>query len=311
MCNDDGYEKLENNASHSSPPIKRGRKPKNQETKLNKGGNVEEASEKVEDDVEEKSEDENDSTEENGSYSKRELRSKKNVNYADILETYYSEEDKAIKRRKKSKKELDESACNKEGKRKPNDTYSLEGKRKPNQASGSIEENGSNLERQRRDKRQVNYTYDSLDAKAMKRNRKYTEEFCLMCHQCKRNDKGEVVRCLKCKSKHYCHPCLENWYPKMTHDEVAKACPVCLGNCNCKACLRDVPKQYLEKLKAWKVDDSKIVPYAKYMLKWILPFLKQLNEEQLMERKIEATLKGVSLDELEIPNLLQMPSYFF
>jgi hypothetical protein len=28
----------------------------------------------------------------------------------------------------------------------------------------------------------------------------------------------------------------------MTEDEIANACPVCLGNCNCKSCLRlDAP----------------------------------------------------------------------
>lgn len=32
-----------------------------------------------------------------------------------------------------------------------------------------------------------------------------------MCHQCQRNDKGRVVRCLKCKTKRFCIPCLENW----------------------------------------------------------------------------------------------------
>lgn len=60
----------------------------------------------------------------------------------------------------------------------------------------------------------------------------------MMCHQCQRNDKGEVVRCTKCKTKRYCKPCLKNWYPRMKEEEIAQACPVCLGNCNCKACLR-------------------------------------------------------------------------
>lgn len=31
-------------------------------------------------------------------------------------------------------------------------------------------------------------------------------------------------------------------YPQMSEDAITEACPVCLGNCNCKACLRlDVP----------------------------------------------------------------------
>ncbi|KAL4363602.1 hypothetical protein GQ457_04G004940 [Hibiscus cannabinus] len=47
------------------------------------------------------------------------------------------------------------------------------------------------------------------------------------CHQCKRNDKGRVVRCQLCKAKRYCIPCITNWYPKMSEDEIADACPVC------------------------------------------------------------------------------------
>ncbi|WCJ40068.1 Transcription factor jumonji (jmjC) domain-containing protein [Euphorbia peplus] len=134
----------------------------------------------------------------------------------------------------------------------------------------------------------------------VKRDRKYTEEICVMCHQCQRNDKGEVVRCTKCKTKRYCLPCLKTWYPKMIADEVADACPVCLGNCNCKACMRDVPKKYLESLTAWDVDEDKKRACAKYLLQWILPYLKQLNVEQLMERKTEASMQGVSPAELDI-----------
>ncbi|XP_065878370.1 lysine-specific demethylase JMJ25-like [Euphorbia lathyris] len=137
--------------------------------------------------------------------------------------------------------------------------------------------------------------------KITKRNRKmYTEYVCLVCHQCQRNDKDAVVRCQKCKRKRYCTQCLETWYPKMTANEVADACPVCLGNCNCKACLRDVSAEYVRSLEAWSVDMEKRVPYAKYLLQWILPHLKQLNEEQLMERKTEATMQGVSPAKLEI-----------
>lgn len=40
----------------------------------------------------------------------------------------------------------------------------------------------------------------------------FIEKVCLMCHQCQRNDKGRVVRCLKCKRKRYCIPCLMKWY---------------------------------------------------------------------------------------------------
>ncbi|KAJ4838852.1 hypothetical protein Tsubulata_010884 [Turnera subulata] len=131
-----------------------------------------------------------------------------------------------------------------------------------------------------------------------KDRRQYTEEVCLMCHQCQRNDKGEVIRCRTCKRKRYCIPCLKSWYPKMTHDEVAELCPFCRGNCNCKACLRlDVPID-LKNLKL-EVSAEEEAQHSKFLLKVLLPHLKQLNEEQMMERKIEATCQGVSLEELE------------
>ncbi|BAT97435.1 hypothetical protein VIGAN_09088000, partial [Vigna angularis var. angularis] len=56
--------------------------------------------------------------------------------------------------------------------------------------------------------------------------------------------KGRVVRCTNCKSKRFCIPCIQNCvfcvfrYPHLKEDCIAEACPVCRGNCNCKACLR-------------------------------------------------------------------------
>ncbi|KAK2458981.1 lysine-specific demethylase JMJ25 [Trifolium repens] len=71
-----------------------------------------------------------------------------------------------------------------------------------------------------------------------KRNSKWIEEESTICHQCQRNDKGRVVRCTNCKQKRFCIPCLTKWYPKLKENDIAKTCPVCCGNCNCKACLR-------------------------------------------------------------------------
>ncbi|CAK7338015.1 unnamed protein product [Dovyalis caffra] len=113
----------------------------------------------------------------------------------------------------------------------------------------------------------------------------YTEEECLMCHQCQRNDKGRVVR-----------------YPKMTEDDIANACPVCLGNCNCKSCLRlDAPIRDLKNLNL-EVSKEEEVQCSKFLLRTLLPFLKQLDEEQMMERKIESRIKGVPLADLQVEN---------
>jgi len=43
-------------------------------------------------------------------------------------------------------------------------------------------------------------------------NQQYGEEERLTCHQCKRNDKGRVVRCSRCNKKRFCLFCLRAWY---------------------------------------------------------------------------------------------------
>ncbi|XP_070681730.1 lysine-specific demethylase JMJ29-like [Malus domestica] len=97
------------------------------------------------------------------------------------------------------------------------------------------------------------------------------------CHQCKRNDKGR--------------------YPHMSEEAIAEACPICLGNCNCKACLR------LEKLKnllEFHICKDDAVEHSKYLLQALLPFFKRLNDEQMIEIEIEARRQGKPISELKI-----------
>ncbi|KAH8507859.1 hypothetical protein H0E87_010131 [Populus deltoides] len=134
------------------------------------------------------------------------------------------------------------------------------------------------------------------------RTSQFTEEECLMCHQCQRSDKGRVIRCLKCKRKRYCIPCLTKWYPKMTEDDIASACPVCLGNCNCKSCLRlDAPVKDPKNLNL-EVSEEEEVQHSKFLLSSLLPFLKRLDAEQMTERDIEARIRGVPPADLQIEN---------
>ncbi|XP_074303478.1 lysine-specific demethylase JMJ29-like [Silene latifolia] len=122
-----------------------------------------------------------------------------------------------------------------------------------------------------------------------------------MCHQCQRNDSGPVVRCTKCKTKRFCFPCIANWYPRMTHDQIAEACPFCLHNCNCKACLRmEGPVKHMMK-DDFEVAGEEKIEHSKNLLKSILPFLKQINLEQMTEKDIEAKIQGVLVDEVKIP----------
>ncbi|XP_061337465.1 lysine-specific demethylase JMJ26-like [Gastrolobium bilobum] len=131
------------------------------------------------------------------------------------------------------------------------------------------------------------------------RDKRWIEEESLMCHQCQRNDKGRVVRCKSCKRKRFCIPCLNNWYPQLKEDDIAEECPVCRGNCNCKTCLRS--GELIEEMKKeteTKTDEK--VELLKYLLKGLLPYLRQLDEEQMIEKEIEAKRQGLSLSELNI-----------
>ncbi|XP_047315217.1 lysine-specific demethylase JMJ25-like isoform X2 [Impatiens glandulifera] len=120
-----------------------------------------------------------------------------------------------------------------------------------------------------------------------------------MCHQCQRNDKGRVVRCTRCKRKRYCVFCIKNWYPKMSEEDIAAACPFCCFNCNCKACLRlDVPIE-LQNLKA-EVSEEDKVHFSKYILLELIPFLKKFNEDQTVEKQVEAKIRGLSLLETKV-----------
>ncbi|XP_045821538.1 lysine-specific demethylase JMJ25-like [Trifolium pratense] len=131
---------------------------------------------------------------------------------------------------------------------------------------------------------------------------RWIEQESLMCHQCQRNDKGRVVRCTKCKRKRYCVCCINNWYPHLKEDEIAKACPVCCGNCNCKACLRSstLIKAIKESNPQTNKDGDRDVELSKYMLKELLPYFRRLDEEQMVEKEIEAKRQGLSLSELKI-----------
>ncbi|XWS76868.1 hypothetical protein CRYUN_Cryun01aG0215000 [Craigia yunnanensis] len=119
----------------------------------------------------------------------------------------------------------------------------------------------------------------------------------LMCHQCQRNDKSGVVFCSSCRRKRYCYECLEKWYPEKTWDEVEDACPYCCGNCNCKACLREV----LVIKDIWKDIDSGVkLEQLKYLLYKALPVLRHIYGEQSSEIEIEADIKGSQLTENDI-----------
>ncbi|PPS14813.1 hypothetical protein GOBAR_AA05759 [Gossypium barbadense] len=115
--------------------------------------------------------------------------------------------------------------------------------------------------------------------------KKWIAEESSMCHQCQRNDKGRVVRCKSCKRKRFCVPCLK-WYPNMSEEAIADACPVCRGNCNCKSCLRMLGP--LEELK----EQGHNILHSRYLLQTLLPYIKQISQEQMKEVAIEASIQN-------------------
>ncbi|KAG9458935.1 hypothetical protein H6P81_003443 [Aristolochia fimbriata] len=126
----------------------------------------------------------------------------------------------------------------------------------------------------------------------------------LMCHQCQRNDKGEIVRCKRCKVKRFCVSCIRQWYPLMSKAAIAECCPFCRGNCNCKSCLRSFKCE--EKKPGYgtvimnekqKRDENL---YAHHLIRMLLPFLKKINQDQEIEKKLEAKIKGVLPSEIEV-----------
>ncbi|KAI3495173.1 hypothetical protein L1887_37382 [Cichorium endivia] len=117
----------------------------------------------------------------------------------------------------------------------------------------------------------------------------------LKCHQCKRNDRKTYIPCAKCKEKLYCVQCINQWYPQFSEDEIEELCPFCRGNCNCNLCL-------LSNIKMPNIDfdDDVKLQHLHYLINSLLPFLKQICEEQMQEIAIEAFAQGVPQSSLRI-----------
>ncbi|EYU40203.1 hypothetical protein MIMGU_mgv1a003411mg [Erythranthe guttata] len=111
------------------------------------------------------------------------------------------------------------------------------------------------------------------------------------CHQCRRNDKGRVVRCTRCNKKGYCITCITKWYAGMHETYFAEACPSCRNICNCTACLQsDVANQELV-IPDLCISDK--TQYSKYIVRVLLPFLKNFVTEQNMETDHEARIQEI------------------
>ncbi|PUZ78372.1 hypothetical protein GQ55_1G447500 [Panicum hallii var. hallii] len=124
-----------------------------------------------------------------------------------------------------------------------------------------------------------------------------TGENALMCHQCQRKDKGRVVWCQSCKKKRFCVPCIELWYPNLPEDEFAAKCPYCRKNCNCKACLR---MRGVEEPPKKEISQENQIRYAYHIVSLLLPWMRELRQEQMEEKEVEAQIQGVSVNEIKV-----------
>ncbi|KAK7363777.1 hypothetical protein VNO77_05934 [Canavalia gladiata] len=120
------------------------------------------------------------------------------------------------------------------------------------------------------------------------------------CHQCMKKERTAFVPCAKC-CKMYCTRCINQWYPDMSVEEIARSCPFCRKNCNCNVCLCS---RGMIKTSNRDITDYEKAQYLQYMINLLLPFLKHICHEQSLEEEIEAKIQGKSSCEIEIPQSL-------
>ncbi|KAL3633581.1 hypothetical protein CASFOL_022343 [Castilleja foliolosa] len=113
-----------------------------------------------------------------------------------------------------------------------------------------------------------------------------------MCHQCMKSDR-KVVRCRKCPKRRYCFECISTWYPELSNEDIAKACPCCRKKCNCKACLSgaNLPKS---KYSGNPENEREKIQSLKYLIRFLLPVVDQFSQEQMLEKATEAKIPGSS-----------------
>uniref|UniRef100_A0A5B7AE35 Lysine-specific demethylase JMJ25 n=1 Tax=Davidia involucrata TaxID=16924 RepID=A0A5B7AE35_DAVIN len=127
------------------------------------------------------------------------------------------------------------------------------------------------------------------------------EDNCQMCHQCQRSDR-KVVRCRNGCYKRFCVPCIQRWYPRLSEEAIEEACPYCRGNCNCKACLRRTDLLTDTKYSGLPENKDEKVQHLKYLVHVLYPFLEQFDNDQMMEKEMEAKIQGLLPSEVQIQN---------
>ncbi|XP_047320476.1 lysine-specific demethylase JMJ25-like [Impatiens glandulifera] len=125
----------------------------------------------------------------------------------------------------------------------------------------------------------------------LEQNQKKTEKKDIMCHQCKRFDRKLVIPCTNCEQIMYCTYCVKKWYRDLNEIDVSERCPVCRGNCNCNFCLQS---SGLIQTSKRDLSREEKIHHLHYLIKLLIPHLKQINEEQNLEIEIESIIQEVS-----------------
>ncbi|KDO78329.1 hypothetical protein CISIN_1g002333mg [Citrus sinensis] len=133
------------------------------------------------------------------------------------------------------------------------------------------------------------------------RNRQEKELERIKCHQCMKSERKYVVPCGKCRTKVYCIQCIKQWYPKMSELDVAEICPFCRRNCNCSVCLHT--SGFIETSKINMTDCEK-VEHLRYLMVSLLPFIRQICEEQTQEIEFEASIQRVHSSKVGVSETL-------
>ncbi|XP_047340726.1 lysine-specific demethylase JMJ25-like [Impatiens glandulifera] len=129
--------------------------------------------------------------------------------------------------------------------------------------------------------------------------KKRDEKKPIKCHQCKKNDRSIVIPCTNCRQTVYCTYCIKKWYPKLMKVDVFEQCPLCRGNCNCNICLQS---SGIIQTSKRDITHMEKIHHLRYLIKLLIPYLKQINEEHNQEIEIESIIQGVSSTSVNIEN---------
>ncbi|GJX26182.1 lysine-specific demethylase JMJ25-like protein isoform X2 [Tanacetum coccineum] len=97
------------------------------------------------------------------------------------------------------------------------------------------------------------------------------------CHHGHWSVKSCLVECEKCRSNAFCVVCMAEWYPDVSEEEFIKACP---------------------DIKRYSCSEPDKIRHSTHILQQVFPLVMNLNEQQQVEKEIEAKVKGLLPSEL-------------